>query len=285
VGNLGKAAPALEISSFVIVTAAAAHLLIISDYQIPTALGIASSSDVVSTLIGTIMPLVGVFLPIVLQILAGATVLAVLLARFDFGFRIFVATALSFFATLFVSPAMVSLEAAERKISKTTQHIIAAGDYTPAYLLFLLIVHLAYLRARYGRFDARYAFERAFIVLAVGSVLIYILFTVAVVSYPLPKEIKNVPGALQRVWLPAEVILTRDGSRHVGYVLSADQEWTIILEDHPRTVLRVHSNEVESRRICRTDRGPDKLPLIPNIKKPTDIELCPGYLLAAVTAP
>lgn len=212
-----------------------------------------------------------------MQLLAAATVLAVLAARFTLALSLLVATTLLFLATLFVSPAEVTRDEARNNISETTRNIIAVGDYTPAYLLFLLVLYLTYIRTRQGRRDARYLFERTFIVFAIGGTLIYILFSVACPAYPLRMQIVNYPISLQRVWLPAESIAMKDGSKYIGYVLSTDGEWTTILDDQPRMVYRVHSKEVESRTICRTDRGPDKLPLFPTVEEPAEIAPCPGY--------
>jgi hypothetical protein len=69
--------------------------------------------------------------------------------------------------------------------------------------------------------------------------------------------------AVARPWLPAEtVMLANPSSRIVGYTLSSDGTWTVILKESDRRLQIVRTSEVTSRVPCRV--GPDLgRPLIP----------------------
>lgn len=63
------------------------------------------------------------------------------------------------------------------------------------------------------------------------------------------------------MWLPSERVeitrVTQTGAQvgwiAVGYVLSSDTDWTVVLADSPRAILRVRTAEVESRGPCRVE--------------------------------
>ena len=68
--------------------------------------------------------------------------------------------------------------------------------------------------------------------------------------------------ALDRsMWLPAERVEISTAARSgtevnwiaVGYVLGSNSDWTVILTDSPRAVLRVRTHDVTSRGPCRVD--------------------------------
>jgi hypothetical protein len=51
------------------------------------------------------------------------------------------------------------------------------------------------------------------------------------------------------MWLPSESVTTSDGAARMGYVLSADGEWTTVLTND-RVVLRLASSDVVAREVC-----------------------------------
>jgi hypothetical protein len=52
------------------------------------------------------------------------------------------------------------------------------------------------------------------------------------------------------VWLPPEIVDLGQAHPVVGYVASSDSEWTTILIDRGRRILRVRSSAIRSRQIC-----------------------------------
>jgi hypothetical protein len=58
----------------------------------------------------------------------------------------------------------------------------------------------------------------------------------------------------QEMWLPTERIQVKEAEErrtYVAYVLNADERWTTLLNDQPRSIFRVPSAMVEERIICR----------------------------------
>ena len=58
-----------------------------------------------------------------------------------------------------------------------------------------------------------------------------------------------------RPWLPAEHIAVGGQSAITGYVLKADSDEVVILEDRTRQLLRIAAAKVRDRRYCLMGRG------------------------------
>lgn len=54
----------------------------------------------------------------------------------------------------------------------------------------------------------------------------------------------------EATWLPVEEIRLRQSESVVGYVLETESEWTSVLLDEDRTLLRVRTSDVLSRELC-----------------------------------
>lgn len=227
-----------------------ARLLIVSNYQTPIAIAVAASNGTVSTLTGTLVPLVPLFLPLATQLLA-LCALGAMLFGFKIRLHLFFATAAAFFSTVFVTPTRLSLKDALRPSSELVRSVEVW-----ALVLFLNICFVAInLRVHVIEFTTVSAFV---VILMVITVTVP---TVASYSFPSLSEIRRIPNVLHRVWLPAELIGMSDGSEHVGYVLKTDGVWTTILWDSDRSIVIVRSQNITSRTICRIG-SPDGLPLI-----------------------
>jgi hypothetical protein len=225
-----------------------ARLLIVSNYQTPIAIAVAASNGTVSTLTGTLVPLVPLFLPLTTQLLA-LCALGAMLFGLRVRFHLFFATATAFFSTIFVTPTKLSLDEALRS---------ASGLEVWALVLFFSIFVVGIfvnLRVHVMEFTTGSAFV---VILMVITVTVP---TVASYSFPSLSEIRHIPDVLHRVWLPAEIIGMNDGSEYVGYVLKTDGVWTTILWDSDRSIVIVRSQNITSRTICRIG-SPDGLPLI-----------------------
>ncbi|MFI0241273.1 hypothetical protein [Streptomyces sp. NPDC016845] len=51
-------------------------------------------------------------------------------------------------------------------------------------------------------------------------------------------------------WLPAEQVDLKEGRREIAYVVQAGDSWTTLLDESTRSVIRVPSDSVLSRKIC-----------------------------------
>ena len=52
------------------------------------------------------------------------------------------------------------------------------------------------------------------------------------------------------MWLPSEDVRLNSGSQVTGYVLDSWSDWTSVLQDSTRTVLRIRTTDIESRTLC-----------------------------------
>lgn len=68
-------------------------------------------------------------------------------------------------------------------------------------------------------------------------------------------------------WMPAERLTLQNGSTLVGYVLDVGAQWTSVLTDSDRQVIRVPSNQLAGRQICQTTAA-SQLTTIPGMLRP-----------------
>lgn len=240
------------ISSVIVSIISITRLLIVSNYQTPTAIAVAEANGAVSTITGTLVPLVPVFLPLATQLLALCTLVAIIVSS---GSRLplFFATAIAFMATILVTPTRRSIQ----DISHRPFEIARVAGMWVLVLLFIMSAIAIFINVR-AQVVAFITGSTFFIMLVA---IIVAVPTVATYSFPFPAEMRNIPDILRRVWLPTERIGMKDGSQHVGYVLKIDEGWATILRDSDRTIAKVKNADVVSRTICRVS-PPDKLPLI-----------------------
>jgi hypothetical protein len=123
----------LLLSPLGLVLISAGRLLIISNYNATTATTIASSGGYVNTLLGSIIPLVPIFIPYV----------ALLLLLF----RQFMLSALTFVFTAFIAPTSLMLPISRYLAAEDTDELMARVDANRPITLAiaLLIVFIAYL--------------------------------------------------------------------------------------------------------------------------------------------
>jgi hypothetical protein len=240
------------ISSVIVAIISIARLLVVSNYQTPTAIALADSSGAVSTLTGTLVPLVPVFLPFATQLLALCTFVAVVSGS-ELRLRLFLATTIAFMATVLVAPAKRSIQ----DLSHQYFEVARTVAIWVLVLLFLLSVVVIFIEPR-----------AQMITFITGSTFIIMLVVITVAvptlvaySFPLPSEMWHIPEILHRVWLPTERVGMKDGLQRVGYVLKMDGNWATILWDSDRSIGMVKTVDVMSRTICRIG-PPDGLPLI-----------------------
>ena len=104
----------LLLSPLGLVLISAGRLLIVSDYDATTAMTIASSGGYVNTLLGSIIPLVPIFIPYV----------ALLLLLF----RQFMLSALTFVFTAFIAPTSLTLPISRSLAAEDTYQVLDRID-------------------------------------------------------------------------------------------------------------------------------------------------------------
>jgi hypothetical protein len=115
---------------------AAGRLIVVSDYSTTTAVTIASSGGFVNTLLGSVIPLVPIFMPYI----------ALLLLLF----RRFLLSLLAFTFAIFITPAPISL-AATLNLAKQDWDVLVAevsGERLAAIVIILIVVSLLWVYNR-----------------------------------------------------------------------------------------------------------------------------------------
>jgi hypothetical protein len=176
----------LLLSPLGLVLISAGRLLIISNYNATTATTVASSGGYINTLLGSIIPLVPIFIPYV----------ALLLLLF----RQFMLSALTFVFTAFISPTSLMLPISRYLAAEDTNQLLARIDANrPTTLaIALLIVFIAYLYFR--------SFVEAL------ATLLMLTVAVALLSAPIIKDL----------YLPSSLQSANSRERNIGPLLRQD---------------------------------------------------------------
>lgn len=169
----------LLLSPLGLVLLSAARLLVISDFSPTTATTIASSGGYINTLLGSVIPLVPIFIPYI--------ALALLLARQFF------LSIVAFTFTVFIAPTTMKLPVTRDLATADIHHLIAQAEtYWPITLLLaVLIFVLAYLH--HGSLIEALA---TILALAVAA---SILFAPAVAHLTLPHSLHSAAADVDRI--------------------------------------------------------------------------------------
>jgi hypothetical protein len=265
----------LTVSSVIVTIISVARLLIVSNYQIPTAAMVAQSLGTVSTLVGTLIPFFGALLPIVAVLAAVATFLAPLLLGVTMTSRLLFFTLIASTATAFTSPTSATLEKSFRNLVSSSQKVLnflAWGDYLPVAGVLLVLIAVGSARASRVR---NFHWERYMMTSVLGLAVVAAFIIIAVDAYPLAGRIRGLPEALGQMWLAPEIVTTSVAPQRVGYVLSVTEKWTTILWESDRTISLVPADGVISREVCRLG-PPDEPPLFSRASPLPVLRLCVG---------
>jgi hypothetical protein len=221
---------ALLASPLGLIFIAVARLLLISNYNISTALAVASSGGYVNTLLGSVLPVVPLLLPY----------LALTLLFFNRA----TLGALCLIATLVITP------------TATDSHAFAlfvGGILNKAWGIFAVVVVLLVLQMTVGiRLFARSAAVLACI----------ILVPVVLFLYPVPSANSFYVSLITRPWLPDELITLTSGSTISGYMISDDQDWIIFLSNRNRRIYYYHPDQIKHREACQYPGASASRPLV-----------------------
>lgn len=246
---------ALVLSPVGVLLVAATRVLIVSDYNLSTALAILSSSGYVNTLVGSVIPLVPILMPYI----------ALVLLYFD---RL-VAALLAFAATLLISPATVAGTKAVALLGHDWS-LIAGGSSVRHVVLIILAFPLSGLLL-----IEIVGFRMATVIKTVGTVGIIVTLPLIVRLYPIPVSNSFYANVLSQPWLPAEAITLATHQVVTGYVLDSDDNWFEVLLAQDRIVAEYHTNKVISRTMCQTASAEAKRPLIPLVPAVSQLPACP----------
>lgn len=100
---------------------------------------------------------------------------------------------------------------------------------------------------------------------AVGWAILFAFPALIAMNHVYPVPVGLDPSfQLRRPWTPPEVLTTKSGFREVGYVLAAEDRWSVILTEKQRTIDYLPSEEIADRSVCSIERveTPDVGPLI-----------------------
>lgn len=70
--------------------------------------------------------------------------------------------------------------------------------------------------------------------------------------YPFPRSITYYEAMLHQPWLPAERITLSSGGDVVGYPLTIDGGWMVVLVDRTRSIQYISTKDVMARTVCQT---------------------------------
>jgi hypothetical protein len=246
---------ALILSPVGVLLVAATRVLIVSDYNLSTALAILSSSGYVNTLVGSVIPLVPILMPYI----------ALVLLYFD---RV-VAALLAFAATLLISPATVAGTSAISLLGRDWALMTGGSGIRHAVLIILAIPLSGLLLIEIV------GFRMTTVIKTVGTVGIIVTLPLIVRLYPIPVSNSFYENVLSQPWLPAETITLATHQVVTGYVLDSDDNWFEVLLSQDRTVAEYHTNKVISRTMCQTASAEAKRPLIPLVPAVSRLPACP----------
>lgn len=240
------------------------RLLIVSNNNPVTALAITSSQGYINTLLGTIIPVVQIFMPY----------LALLLL---FTNRV-IPGVLTLLATALISPISIHESDAVSAIRKDW-HVIAGGGIARHVLLIAVALPFTCL------FVAELAgISFTVFIRTLGTVASLALLPIIVQLYPLPTN--NVYANLVRQpWLPAETITLTSHQDIIGYVLSSDGYWLEVLVADNRIVQHYRMSDIADREICQIDEAAQARPLITLAPAQAAIPSCPQPISSTKALP
>jgi hypothetical protein len=264
---------ALLLSPVGILFLAATRLLIVSDYNLNTALAILSSGGYVNTLLGTVIPLVPVIMPY----------LALLLLYLN---RV-VASLLAFLVTALISPSALTRNGL-LSLARHDWHMITVGTagWRVGVIILLAIPFTLLLLIELLAFDWQSVTS------AVLTVAVIALLPLMVQLYPVPGSRSLIGNyyvnLVSQPWLPAETITLTTNQVVVGYPLGSDGFWLEVMQASNRAVVHYRMSQIAGRFICQMGQIPTTRPLITLIPAHSETQQCapsPSPVAPAGTPP
>jgi hypothetical protein len=232
---------ALIVSPTGLLLIAVIRLLIVSNYNAVTASTIVSSGGYVDTLLGTVIPLIPIFLPYI-----GLALMF---------FRRVIPGVLALAASLLISPASMPRAAA---ISLAREDCRAVVNWSDANGFIFVLLGLLLIGLLMGTIVLGFTtFIRT-----VGTIASLALLPFVVQLYPLPHHNSYYANQLRQPWLPAETITLASHQEVIGYTLSSDSDWLVFLRNYDRHVVYYRQSEVADRHVCQIGNAAALRPLV-----------------------
>src|SRR5215469_2453519 len=194
------------------------RLMVIANYNTTTAVTIASSGGYVNTLLGTSIPLVPLLLPY----------FAILLLLF----RRFILSALAFGASILITPTRLAPVTALNSFLVNWHRIITLIRHNILLSILVLIALIALDMTLASALET----QRSVTVLAIAVLITAYLLPYILYAYPLPRNSNYYEQFMRQPWLSAELITTKSPQPIVGYVLTEDAHWMVVLAEPSRVI-------------------------------------------------
>ncbi|WP_182879583.1 hypothetical protein [Microbispora sp. H10949] len=270
--RLSNSIKLLALSPAFLLFASAIRLLIIANYDPSVAVAIASSGGVTGTLLGTLIPIIPPFFPIMC--------LALLILR-----RWTLCT-VSLFATFLVVPVYAGLvdslhagwhglteftsllgdrkakvdiwpEKAQVVIFTSLVVLLVVVDWIPS--LFKLMTTTPESSEYDSDEQAPAAVTRvlaattvAALFMAVPAAISIFFFSFVNHMYHIRYDTAAISEVMRRPWLPMEKIRLKKGGMRLGYTVAVKDDFYVTLDDTDRSISYLRKDEVQTRQICRT---------------------------------
>jgi hypothetical protein len=300
--RISKAVRVAILSPSVLLFISAVRLLIIANYDPTTADAIASSTGVVGTLLGTLIPIVPAFLPLLTMVMMI--------------FRKPVLLAFAVLGTVLVSPAYATpkeawletinqfsivINAIKTSNPGLKRHLLALSwqhDRTSLIVGIVVVTLIAFdnynklLIRSYRNLWSDSALSRSekifysalttlgkLVAAAVFGVLFSTFFFFVTTIYHVPDSVKGMSAVASQPWMPSEEVVLKSGTKtFVGYTLNAGDIWFVFLQEKDRTLYYFPEDEVVSRTLCQLpgEQRANRSPLIKLINIPAPkVPSCP----------
>jgi hypothetical protein len=225
----------------------ATRLLIISNYNVTTAVTVAESGGYVNTFLGSLIPLVPAFMPY----------LALLLLAF----RRFILCTLTIAATALISPVVRPPATALRYFDdywiSTFHWIYIHLAYAAVIVLGIWIISL-----RIPWRDLHGHWMHGFFRILWACAAVFALIPYFLDAYPAPSTQNFYASYLRQPWLTAEQISVDPSKIYQGYVLASDDQWMTVLLFQSRTIAYFRAGSVTARIVCQSPAKPSPPPLV-----------------------
>ena len=230
-----------------------------------SALAILTSAGYVNTLLGTVFPLIPVFLPY----------LALVLLYLN---RV-VASCLALVATVLISPAAMSRASAGTLLLHDWQMTIGGGFWRHALLIALALPTATFLALSLAGVTPK-AVARA-----IGTVAIIVLLPVIVRLYPAPLTAGFYTDILRQPWLPAQAITLASHETVIVYQLDDnDGIWMEVLQADDRSITYYRLADITGRQLCQVTSLSSMRPVLTLVTGASESRSCDSLLSEAPAA-
>jgi len=250
-----SATVALLLSPVGLLLISATRLLIISNYNSVTAMAIASSQGYLNTLLGTIIPMVPIFMPY----------LALLLLFSD---RV-IAGILAILATVLISPSSIG-RSEMLMTAKKDWYLISVATGARQGILIVIGIPLGCLLL-----IELVGFNFIIFIRTLGTIASLALIPIIVRLYPLPINNSVYVSPITQPWLPAEMITLTSRQDIVGYELSSDGYWLEVLMAYSREIRHYRTSDILELEICQMSKPGQNRPLITLMPVQAPTPQCP----------